>query len=225
MKLQIQDDHNRSMIMHEDRLTLLADYHTPKTHRHVAAHLVIALSGVMFCTVSGQKMRTRGICIGAEVDHAIDTSMGMLLTILIDPDSALYHMVEDNCLQRKEYAVLSDRLIQGVQVFYRHCGSDVEALDHFVISQIKEVQKQDLQKHNREKASDAHGTLEKMRKFYDQIGRVGSITQASLNAGFPSPSHFAEACLEIFGISVHDLLSGRRGCDVEMEVPEQGNGN
>lgn len=223
MKLQIQDDHNRCMLMKEDRLTLLADYHTPEPHRHIAAHLIFALGGVMRCTVTGEKVRARGICIRAGVEHTIDTSMGMLLTMLIDPECAFYHILEEEYLGEKEYCVLPDRMIQNIQVYYRHCGSNVEELDRFVISLMNNYGDiVPVQKHLHPMTEKESRLLEKMRHFYRQIGRVGSVPQASKDAGFSSPAHFAAACLEIFGISIHDLLTGRRGCDVEMEVPEQG---
>ena len=48
--------------------------------------------------------------------------------------------------------------------------------------------------------------LEKMKKGYLHYGRTGNITEAALNAGFDSPSHFAATCKRMFGISFSEFI-------------------
>lgn len=47
--------------------------------------------------------------------------------------------------------------------------------------------------------------LEKLRKASEYIDEGMSITEASLNAGFDSPSHCAATCKRMFGISLRDV--------------------
>ena len=48
--------------------------------------------------------------------------------------------------------------------------------------------------------------LEKMKKGYLHYRRTGNITDAALNAGFDSPSHFAATCKRMFGISFSEFI-------------------
>lgn len=48
--------------------------------------------------------------------------------------------------------------------------------------------------------------LEKMKKGYIHFERTGNITEAALNAGFDSPSHFAATCRRMFGISFSEFI-------------------
>lgn len=47
--------------------------------------------------------------------------------------------------------------------------------------------------------------LEKLRKASEYIDEGMSITEASMNAGFDSPSHCAATCKRMFGISLRDV--------------------
>ena len=47
--------------------------------------------------------------------------------------------------------------------------------------------------------------LEKLRKTSEYIDQGMSITKASMNAGFDSPSHCAATCKRMFGISLRDV--------------------
>lgn len=232
MKLRIQDDHNRYLLMKQDRIVLLAGDAASEPHSHVAAQLVFALGGVMLCTVEGERARVRGICIREGVKHTIATPIGVQLTLLMDPESRLYRILSENYLRGGAYCVLPDRMIQDMQVFYRHCGENVEKLDQFAESLIESyggartgAQEVREQQRNGQEAlrltGKEYSLLEKMRCFYGQLGQTESIVQACTNAGFRSPADFASACRRVFGISVHDLLTGQRGCDIELELPEE----
>ncbi len=48
--------------------------------------------------------------------------------------------------------------------------------------------------------------LEKMKKGYIHYRNTGNITEAALNAGFDSPSHFAATCKRMFGISFSEFI-------------------
>lgn len=48
--------------------------------------------------------------------------------------------------------------------------------------------------------------LEKMKKGYLHYCSTGNITEAALNAGFDSPSHFAATCKRMFGISFSEFI-------------------
>jgi len=48
--------------------------------------------------------------------------------------------------------------------------------------------------------------LEKMKKGYLHYCNTGNITEAALNAGFDSPSHFAATCKRMFGISFSEFI-------------------
>ena len=48
--------------------------------------------------------------------------------------------------------------------------------------------------------------LEKMKKGYVHYRRTGNITEAAMNAGFDSPSHFAATCKRMFGISFSEFI-------------------
>lgn len=235
VKLQIQDDHNRYLLMKQDRLVLLAGDAASEPHSHVAAQLVFALGGVMLCTVAGERVRVRGICIREGEKHTIATPIGLQLTLLMDPESRLYQILSENYLCGRAYCVLPDRMIQDMQVFYRHCGANVEKLDQFAESLIErygrtQTDAQEIRERQRSRqeglcmTGKEYSLLEKMRCFYGQLGQTESIVQACVNAGFRSPSGFASACRRVFGISVHDLLTGQRGCDIEVELPEEESG-
>ncbi len=48
--------------------------------------------------------------------------------------------------------------------------------------------------------------LEKMKKGYLHYCNTGNITEAAMNAGFDSPSHFAATCKRMFGISFSEFI-------------------
>lgn len=48
--------------------------------------------------------------------------------------------------------------------------------------------------------------FDKMRKGFIHFQKYGSITEASMRAGFDSPSHFAATCKRMFGISFSDFI-------------------
>lgn len=48
--------------------------------------------------------------------------------------------------------------------------------------------------------------LEKMKKGYVHFCNSGNITEAAMNAGFDSPSHFAATCKRMFGISFSEFI-------------------
>lgn len=50
--------------------------------------------------------------------------------------------------------------------------------------------------------------MDKMRKGYIHFQKYGNITEASLRAGFDSPSHFAATCKRMFGISFSEFVKG-----------------
>lgn len=50
--------------------------------------------------------------------------------------------------------------------------------------------------------------MDKMRKGYIHFQKYGNITEASMRAGFDSPSHFATTCKRMFGISFSEFVKG-----------------
>lgn len=50
--------------------------------------------------------------------------------------------------------------------------------------------------------------MDKMRKGYIHFQKYGNITEASMRAGFDSPSHFAATCKRMFGISFSEFVKG-----------------
>lgn len=48
--------------------------------------------------------------------------------------------------------------------------------------------------------------MDKMRKGYIHFQKYGNITEASMRAGFDSPSHFAATCKRMFGISFSEFI-------------------
>lgn len=52
--------------------------------------------------------------------------------------------------------------------------------------------------------------MDKMRKGYIHFQKYGNITEASLRAGFDSPSHFAATCKRMFGISFSEFVKGSK---------------
>jgi len=52
--------------------------------------------------------------------------------------------------------------------------------------------------------------MDKMRKGYIHFQKYGSITEASMRAGFDSPSHFAATCKRMFGISFSEFIKSEK---------------
>ena len=50
--------------------------------------------------------------------------------------------------------------------------------------------------------------MDKMRKGYIHFQKYGNITEASMRAGFDSPSHFPATCKRMFGISFSEFVKG-----------------
>lgn len=50
--------------------------------------------------------------------------------------------------------------------------------------------------------------MDKMRKGYIHFQKYGNITEASMRAGFDSPSHFAATCKRMIGISFSEFVKG-----------------
>ena len=50
--------------------------------------------------------------------------------------------------------------------------------------------------------------MDKLRKGYIHFQKYGNITEASMRAGFDSPSHFAATCKRMFGISFSEFVKG-----------------
>lgn len=52
--------------------------------------------------------------------------------------------------------------------------------------------------------------FDKMRKGFIHFQKYGSITEASMRAGFDSPSHFAATCKRMFGISFSEFIKSSK---------------
>lgn len=93
----------------------------PREHRHFAKHLLFALDGSLHCTVNGQTVAGRGVCIASNASHTAAADAGKLLVVLIEESSAFSERL-DPLLQGAAFSVLESTLTDQVLASYGENG-------------------------------------------------------------------------------------------------------
>ncbi len=104
--------------------------------------------------------------------------------------------------------IARDERIQKVLAFLEHSDSISEKIMELLCSEayLSESRLSHLFKEQMGIALGSYLVLEKMKKGYLHYKNTGNITEAALNAGFDSPSHFAATCKRMFGISFSEFI-------------------
>lgn len=100
-----------------DHIILVAKYQTPQEHRHFAKHLLFSIDQDLECTVNGQIVTGRGICIASDVPHTARTVSGQMLVLLIEATSAFSERL-DAVLGKEPCRILDDPLAGEVVKAY-----------------------------------------------------------------------------------------------------------
>jgi len=105
-------------------------------------------------------------------------------------------------------ATVTDERIKKVLSFLEGCSTIPENVMDLLCSEtyLSESRLSHLFKGQMGIALGRYLVLEKMKKGYLHYCNTGNITEAALNAGFDSPSHFAATCKRMFGISFSEFI-------------------
>lgn len=108
-------------IFSDDHIHYIAKYQTPKEHRHFAKHLLLAIDGDLHCTINGETVVGRGICIASNANHTAAADAGKLLVVLIEESSAFSARL-DALLQGAAFSILENTLTDQVLAAYQKKG-------------------------------------------------------------------------------------------------------
>ncbi|MBR6543318.1 MAG: helix-turn-helix domain-containing protein [Anaerotignum sp.] len=67
-----------------DHILLCAAYADPAEHRHMAAHIILAMKGEIMVTAEGEVRMCRGVMIPSGVSHRVETKGNPVLVFLYD---------------------------------------------------------------------------------------------------------------------------------------------
>lgn len=113
----------------EDHILMISAYPVPKTHRHIAAHLIFADSGVLRCLIEGQELETPAIMIASEVSHTAYAKGGRSIVLLFDVASELARNMNALYLKGKPYYILPDAVADAMRDFFHKTSDDLAAFD------------------------------------------------------------------------------------------------
>lgn len=98
---------------------MIADYQTPKPHRHLCSHFAVPCSGMLNCVVEDEEFTTEGIFINFDVLHTVNSENGNVLIALIDSTTAEGQFIERNYLHGQPYVMAEKELCDDIRnVFY-----------------------------------------------------------------------------------------------------------
>lgn len=125
----------------QDHIMFLTEQEPLKPHKHLAAHLVIALDEEMTWQVGKQQVNCRGIYIDGNVEH-IGKGTGRFLTFLFVETSDYACTMEKVLLQDRRYAVLNEHLAEQVSDLVACYEENPQLLDEQVLELCKITKEQ-----------------------------------------------------------------------------------
>lgn len=88
-----------------DHLILYADYKTPDMHSHLAAHLLLAEQGKVYCRIGEEKVTGDAVFIASGVSHTIYPQTGQMLVFLFDQTGLCARNLARSWLRHRAYAI------------------------------------------------------------------------------------------------------------------------
>lgn len=92
-----------------DHILLLAGYHPPKEHKHLALHILISSFEKIHCKINDDDVDAHIIIIDSDVSHA-PSYTHPIYTFLFDETSVSSNEIKKRYLQGKAYALLDKEL-------------------------------------------------------------------------------------------------------------------
>ena len=189
-----------------NHLLVCAEYSDPELHRHNAAHIMISLNGKIDIIVNSEKTQCRGIVIPSGVIHTANTDRNKVLIFLFDNTTAFANQIKHLTLLSDEAV---DEIIKAYDCFENGDKSNLhepitcrDVANHIFLS---EGRFSHLFKEQVGMTFSAYLIYQRMMKTYTEIINGKSITEASIEAGFSSSTHFAETNKRIFGLSARAI--------------------
>ncbi|SHK68572.1 AraC-type DNA-binding protein [Clostridium cavendishii DSM 21758] len=239
-----------------DHVLLFVDYNYPEKHKHWAKHLIISLGKEFKCIIEDKEIICRGIIIGSNVMHTIESYDNEMLVYLFDETTDMSKEIEDKYLQNNNYYTLNVEKLKEIkrvwineilslkdimkikQKYYdvyekilNICNLNIKK-PHIKDERVKKVLKllqekeeitegiireladkvflsqsrlSHLFKEETQTSLSSFLVIMKIGKAYEYILNGENITDASIKAGFNSPSHFATTNKNMFGISANEI--------------------
>ena len=140
-------------------------------------------------------------------EDTVNRMIGIWLDAKDDLKEADRRLLETGGIIAGNAAVTDDR-IKKVLSFLEDCNTIPENVMELLCGVVclSESRLSHLFKEQMGIALGRYLVLEKMKKGYLHYCNTGNITEAALNAGFDSPSHFAATCKRMFGISFSEFI-------------------
>lgn len=113
----------------EDHILMICAYPTPKTHRHIAAHLIFADADVLQCRIEGQELEASAIMIASEADHTAFAKNGRSIVFLFDVASELARNMEALYLKGNPYYILPDALADATRGLFQKTSENLAVFD------------------------------------------------------------------------------------------------
>lgn len=230
-----------------NHILIHAGYANPMEHRHMAAHIIVAIDGKMRVMSNGIERICQGILIPSGVPHMVDTYGKNVLVFLYDCTTNVAMQIkniqcisESCCNSIAELYVALDReyTIENYCSFEKKLLTQLDLSDPIlrisderVVLAMKYIRSMFSEEVSCQDIADAvhlspgrfshlfkeqvgmtfasYLVYQRIMYVYARTLKGTSITEAALEAGFSSSSHFADVNRRVFGISAskitHDL--------------------
>ena len=182
-----------------NHLLICADYIEPVLHSHSAAHIMFSLENEIEVILEKEKIYCRGILIPSGMMHTANTGENRVLIFLFDSTTNI-------AKQMNKILVLDDERVESalkyVQSNLQEPLTCSDVAKHVFLS---EGRFSHLFKEQVGMTFAAYLIYQRVMKTYVEIIDGKSITEAAIEAGFSSSTHFAETSKRLFGLSASTI--------------------
>lgn len=113
-------------------LFMRSAYPMPEMHKHLAVHLLFAVTGKLVCQIGKERVYGRGICIASDIEHTAAVEDGEMLVFLFDETSNYALQLKERFLMEQDYAVLDEVLAEEILTLWESVGENTVRFDHEV---------------------------------------------------------------------------------------------
>lgn len=227
-----------------NHLMLKSGYGDPELHSHLAAHVLVSLSGCVDVIAAGRSMKCAGALIPSGCPHTVTSGGAPVLVFLFDSTTAVAARISEvseiapeaaariaagyaamrqsGDIPRAYQAFLAEtlsllglpgceartadeRIAAALGYIDEHISEEVTAAGVAAAACLSESRFSHLFREQVGVTFSSYTLLRKLYRAYTAAAAGENITQAAVEAGFASPSHFAAVNKRMFGITPRDI--------------------
>lgn len=116
-----------------DHIMIVADYHSPQPHNHLAYHIILSLGGEVTWKLGDDTVVGRGMCIGPDVVHTGEIAKEGMIIFLFTEMSIYTQSIRKDVLKEKSFAILPDAMVEKALAIYRSEPNSLKEMDEEIL--------------------------------------------------------------------------------------------